>query len=252
MTRQTAYMTEMKDITGYSHYLAMKSQMSGMLVFDGHKATSEETSLRQECRRMSDRISLELSVCKEEEISLLLECYETMYRLGYSRMPDRRFIDTHRRRILDAWRRGNRRIAESQVYEISEEARRELSDRWLAALMEHGCFPGVTAYENYQRLALIMRENLDKELGDDADNAKHGWYEHNRVGDLSTLGSMILRSYRRFVGSLFPVILGFDEKMELDNRILSELSTRIDLTPHDRAAYRMALEFNKQLAETYQ
>ena len=60
-------MTEVKDITGYSHYLAMKSQMSGMLVYDGHKATSEETSLRQECRRMSDRISLELSVCKEEE-----------------------------------------------------------------------------------------------------------------------------------------------------------------------------------------
>lgn len=47
MTRQTAYMTEVRDITGYSHYLAMKSQMSGMLVFDGHKATSEETSLRR-------------------------------------------------------------------------------------------------------------------------------------------------------------------------------------------------------------
>ncbi len=111
MTRQAEYMTEVKDITGYSHYLAMKSQMSGMLVYDGHKATSEETSLRQECRRMSDRISLELSVCKEEEIAMLLECFETMYRLGYRRMPDCRFIDTHRRRILDAWRCGNRRIA---------------------------------------------------------------------------------------------------------------------------------------------
>lgn len=179
-------MTEVKDITGYSHYLAMKSQMSGMLVYDGHKATSEETSLRQECRRMSDRISLELSVCKEEEIAMLLECFETMYRLGYRRMPDCRFIDTHRRRILDAWRCGNRRIAESQVYEISEEARRELSDRWLAALMEHSCFPGVTAYENYQRLALIMREDIGLRIDGDAEELKRRWYDFNRIDDLAS------------------------------------------------------------------
>lgn len=249
MTRQAEYMTEVKDITGYSHYLAMKSQMSGMLVYDGHKATSEETSLRQECRRMSDRISLELSVCKEEEISLLLECFETMYRLGYSRMPDRRFIDTHRRRILDAWRCGNRRIAESQVYEISEDARRELSDRWLAALMEHSCFPGVTAYENYQRLALIMREDVGSRIDGDAEELKCRWYDFNRIDDLASESTSILKSYRRFVSSLFPEVLDFDEQTALDNRLLAELSRRRDLTPHDRAAYRLALEYNKEIAE---
>ncbi len=249
MTRQAAYVTEVKDITGYSHYLAMKSQMSGMLVYDGHKATSEETSLRQECRRMSDRISLELSVCKEEEISLLLECFETMYRLGYSRMPDRRFIDTHRRRILDAWRCGNRRIAESQVYEISEEARRELSDRWLAALMEHGCFPGVTAYENYQRLALMMREDIESRIDGDAEELKRRWYDFNRIDDLASESTSILKSYRRFASSLFPEVLDFDEQTALDNRLLAELSRRRDLTPHDRAAYRLALAFNRAMFE---
>ena len=37
-----------------------------------------------------------------------------------------------------------------------------------------------------------------------------------------------------FIGSLFPTVLDFDEKMELKNRIIAELSTRPNLAPYDR------------------
>ena len=105
----------------------------------------------------------------------------------------------------------------------------------------HNRFPDATTYENYQRLALIMHENLPEET-------KYTWYEHNRIGDLSSPGSTILRSYRRFANALFPDILDYDEHVSLDNKILEELCTRKDLNPYDRKAFRLALSFNKAMA----
>ncbi len=113
--------------------------------------------------------------------------------------------------------------------------------------MEHSCFPGVTAYENYQRLALIMREDIGLRIDGDAEELKRRWYDFNRIDDLASESTSILKSYRRFVSSLFPEVLDFDEQTALDNRLLAELSRRRDLTPHDRAAYRLALEYNKEI-----
>ena len=263
----TANLGDIKSITAYTHWLVMRGQLAGNLSFDGHSTTAEETLVAEKCRKLCDRISRYLAVCKENEIPELIECYDIAYRIGNRHMPDNAFIDRHKRRVLKAWKSGDRSIEESSVFGIvapevtynpakaGEEyvtAYLSIKGKWLTTLTRHNYFPNVTAYENYQRLALIMRESLDKELGYDADNAKRKWYEHNRVEDFSTLGSMVLRSYRRFIGSLSPSLLDFDEKLELDNRIISELSTRTDLDPYDREAFRMALEFNRQLTETYQ
>lgn len=262
----TANLGDIRSITAYTHWLVMRGQLAGNLRFDGHSATAEETLVAEKCRKLCDRISRYLAVCKENEIPELIECYDIAYRVGNRRMPDNAFIDRHKRRVLKAWKSGDRSIEESSVFgivapEVSyhpEKADKEyvraylqIKEKWLATLIRHNYFPNVTAYENYQRLALIMRESLDKELGYDADNVKHGWYKRNRIEELSTLGSMILRSYRSFTGSLYPAMLDFDEKMDIDNRIISELSTRPDLDPYDREAFRMALEFNQQLTETY-
>ena len=96
-----------------------------------------------------------------------------------------------------------------------------------------------------------MRENLTDCFNGDtgrAEKAKHGLYDYNKVEDLSTLGSQILRSYRLFVSSLFPDVLAYDEMMALDNNILLELSNRPDLDLYDRKAFLLALEYNKKLA----
>ena len=93
----------------------------------------------------------------------------------------------------------------------------------------------------------MMRENLDRELGKNADTVKRRWYERNRVEDLSKLSSQILKSYRRFVNALFPSVLDYQEQLRLDNCLLSELYGRPDLPPHDRQAFQWALEYNKQL-----
>lgn len=249
-------MIDINEIAGLSHYLAMRNQMAGALVFDGHAPTPEEEDIKRDCRQLSDRICIELSGCKEEDIPILLECYDLTYRMGYSRMPDMKFIERNRKRIIQAWENGNRGIEESVVFSIlstpcgqtygTDNKRRSntyclLLDRWTNTLRMHNRFPDATTYENYQRLALIMHENLPEET-------KYTWYEHNRIEDLSSPGSTILRSYRRFANALFPDILDYDEHVSLDNKILEELCTRKDLNPYDRKAFRLALSFNKAMA----
>lgn len=151
-------------------------------------------------------------------------------------------------------------MAESQVFGIvalevtyhPENADREyaaayrtLKDKWIATLKRYSRFPDATTYENYQRLALMKRENLDRELGHEADEIKRRWYVRHRVDDLSTLRTTLLRSYRRFASSLFPSVRTYEEVITLDNRILSDLSTRADLSLYDHNAFRLDLQFNQ-------
>lgn len=252
---------DIKSLTAYSHYLVMKAQLSGNLCFDGHKPSEEERRIAEECRLLSSKISRLLDVCRLNEVPDLLEYYDVLYRIGNRCTPDSSFISGHKLRVFKAWKAGDRRIEESQVFGIIApqvtyhpetadkayfEAYQSIKERWITTLGKHDRFPDATTYENYQRLALMMRENLDKELGALADAVKRRWYECNRVDDLTTLGTLILRSYRRFASSLFAHVLDYKEVTALDSRILTILSTRPDLSHYDRNAYRLALKFNQE------
>lgn len=294
-----------KEITAYTHWLAMRGQLAGNFCFDGHKASEEETLVVEECRMLCENVSKHLNYCKVNELPDLLECYDTAYRIGYKRLPNSDFINRHKRRVLRAWKAGDRSIEESSVFGIvapeaschPEKNDREylnaylsIKEKWLATLLKHNYFPKVSAYENYQRLSLIMRENLDQYFDEvtagygattrassistvststncmsvydrttrvssvssisvhvTAEEIKRRLYKHNKVDNLSILSTTILRSYLRFIDSLFPTMLDFDEKIELDNRILTELTTRSDLDPYDCETFRLALELNKKL-----
>lgn len=250
-----------RTITAYTHYLAMSGQAAGNLRFDGHPATADETQVAEQCRWLCDKISSYIEVCKENDIPDLLECYDIAYRIGNKCMPDRVFINRYKRRVLKAWKVGHKGIEESSIFgmlasEVSNymvgtdmgyiTTYLSIKERWISTLVKHDYFPNVTSYENYQRLSFLMRENLTQELGYNAEDLKRRWYEHNQVEDLSTLNSPILRSYRRFVCSLFPNVMDFDKKMELDNKIIAELTSRTDIDPYDREAFRLALELNKE------
>ncbi len=93
----------------------------------------------------------------------------------------------------------------------------------------------------------MVRENIDTEFGTRSESVKRRWYDCNKIEAFSKVSSPILRSYRRFASSLFPAVLDYETQLDLDNRILSELSTRTDLTPHDREAFAMALQYNEEL-----
>ena len=238
------------------------TQLIGNLCFDGHKPTEEENRIAEECRLLCEKISRKLNICRISDIPELLDYYDITYRIGNKTLPDKAFISSHKKRVFKAWKAGDREIAESTIFGIiapevayhPERADKEyltayqsIKQKWIATLRKFERFPDATSYENYQRLALMMRENIDREMGGDSNNIKRRWYGRNRVEDLSKLSSQLLKSYRRFVNALFPSVLDYKEQLRLDNCILSELSTRRDLDPYDRQAFRLSFENNKKL-----
>ncbi len=256
-------MVDVKSISSYCHYLMMKGQLSGNFCFDGHLPSKEEDSVAEQCSRICDRIANSLDICPINEIPELLDYYDIAYRIGNKCLPDKTIIGKHKHRVFNAWNAGDRTIEESAVYgmimpEVAyhpESADRQyyvayhtLKDKWILTLKRYDYFPEVTTYENYLRLALMMRENIDGECGDKSESIKRRWYDHNRIDDFSKVSTAILRSYRRFASSLFPAVFDYETQLNLDNRILSELSTRTDLNPHDREAFAMALLYNSQMA----
>ena len=90
-----------------------------------------------------------------------------------------------------------------------------------------------------------MRENLDRELGRDAEDTKRRWYKRTRINDLLSFSTQLLKSYRRFVSFLFFHVLDYKEVTKLDNSILEELATRRDFSPYDCEVFALALEYNK-------
>lgn len=213
-----------EELIAQAHYMVVKSQADGNLTFDGHSKSLKELDNESRCRSLCARMERALTTCALEEVTGLLEMYDLLYRIGYGNMPDQRFMADQRQRVYTAWRSGNRNIQESQIYNILKKAVNgralctKMLKNWVRILCVHKCFPNVTAHENYQRLALIMRENVDSLIvnssivseasyGKTAKDLKREWYEANRVDDLSVLSTPLLKSYRTIINSLFPIPL---------------------------------------------
>lgn len=253
-----------KSLKSYSHYLIMKAQLSGNLCFDGHIPSQEERQIAEQCRRVCERISQAIDFCKVSDVPELLDYYDMAYRIGNKCLPDSTLIKKQKQRVFKAWKEGDQEIAESAIYgmllpeiRFSKEtadknysaAINSIKGKWINTLKEYGRFPKTTTYENYRRLSYMMRENLDRELDINAERAKHKWYELNKIDDLTIVSSLILIAYRRFATSLFPTVLDYDSQIAIDNRLLRELSTREDLVPYDREAFRMAMEYNRVIMQ---
>lgn len=241
-----------------TQYVIMKAQLAGNMVFDGHAQTAEERNNADECRKLCCKVECQLQSCNANEIPILLSCYDSLYMVGYRRMPDGNLTNRYKRRVIEAWKRGDKTIEESDVFGLiafdcaypsansdSEYVSlyRSIKEKWLDTLTKFDRFVGVTTKESYERLVLITRENLDNRFGADSSKMKRRWYKANKVSDLSILTTTILSTYRRFISTLSPEVLTHDEQISIDILILKELSSRPDLYPYARDAYRLALDY---------
>lgn len=247
-----------------AQYIIMKAQLAGNMVFDGHTQSEEEKKNAEECRQLCGKVESLLQSCKANEIPVLLSCYEILYIVGYRRMPDNNLVDPYKQRVIDVWKQGDKTIEESDVFRLiaykgaystgnsnSEYVclYHSIKEKWLDSLSIADYFPDVTPKENYERLSLIMRENLDSCFGANSSKIKHKWYNANKVSDLSAFSSTILCSYRRFITALYPDVLTNNEQLSLEIHILKELSSRHDVDPYAREGYRLALIYNNQAYE---
>lgn len=241
-----------------TQYIIMKAQLAGNMVFDGHAQTAEERNNADECRMLCSKVERQLQSCKINEIPILLSCYDFLYMVAYRRMPTGNLSNRYKRRVIEAWKRGDKTIEESDIFSLiafdcaysyddscSEYVSlyRSIKENWLHSLSKFDRFPDVSTKENYERLTLIMRENLDSRFDAESSKMKRKWYNANKVSDLSSLTTTILSTYRRFISTLSPEVLPISEQLSLDTLILNELSSRSDLDPYAREAYRLALDY---------
>lgn len=260
-TRRQTPMETTQMLVDHVQYILSKAQLAGNMVFDGHAQSTEERNNADECRKLCCKVERQLQSCNANEIPILLSCYESLYMVGYRRMPDGNLSDQYKRRVIDAWKRGDKSIEESDVFGLiafdcaysygnscSEYVSlyRSIKEDWLDTLTKFDRFPGVTAKENYERLNLIMRENLDSRFGAESSKMKRKWYNANKVPDLSIFTTTILSTYRRFISALSPEVLTHSEQLSIGTFILKELSSRHDLDPYAREAYRLVLVYNSQ------
>ena len=260
MTTSYSRITEsVEDLLAKAHYMVAKCRVDGNFTFDGHHKTVEETDNESRCRSLCLRIERTLQTCREEEIPELLEMYALLYRVGYGKAPSQDFLTTQRTRVYAAWRSGNRNIQESQIYTL---LKKSISGRplvnnmlknWVRTLLRHSHFPNVTTHENYLRLSLVMRDNINTLIAGSqiispcsynevAKELNREWYKANRVEDLSTLGTPLLKNYRSFINSLFPVVIDYERLRNLDSVILENILVRHDLNPYDRKTFTFAFD----------
>lgn len=247
------------DIVSRTHLIVMRAQIAGNFMLDGHEPTDEEVGIQMDAAKLANHVEHLLDICKDEDIVTLADCFDNVYRIGYKKMPAPSYIYRLHRRAFDAWKSGNKKIEESSVFtmialkmtnprikvdEDQKQAYCMILDRWVEIVDKFGRFPDVTTYENYIRLSL-MRGHRIKDYYQDPTEIRRRWYEKNKVEDLSELSPMILQSYRRFISSMWPDVISFEDQLEIDNRILLELTGRQDLDPRDREACRLALHFNE-------
>lgn len=119
-----------------------------------------------------------------------------------------------------------------------------IQEQWINSLNEHNSFPDVDSYERYQRLALLMRDHNISCINGNPKSVKKKWYEQNKIANLSTISSNILKSYRLFITSLFPDVLPIFKMMVQDNAVLNELIARRDLSTYERDTFKLALNHN--------
>lgn len=248
----------MESIRSYSHYLIMKGQFIGLTTIDGHKPTVEEIEVRGEIRRTCDKIAKILPNCTANDISSLTDYYSLLHTIGFCRLPEASLLEKQRDRLLRSWKSGDKAIEESDVYGVlsdsahnplspmstaSSQAFNKLREDWVKTLKRNNSFPNIDTFERYNRLALIMRDNVDSYFGGDCTVAKEAWFEKNKITQYSTVSTKILTAYRQFVCSLFPAVLSSREMKKLDIEVLNELVKRKDLNNYDLKAYQLALAF---------
>lgn len=249
----------MDSLVEYSQYLALKGQNIGLTTFDGHTLSPKEANLKDEIKRVCQQIILKLQNCETIDIAALTDSYTMLYMIGFRSMPDLSFVEKQRNRLFDCWMSGDRTIEESQLYgmmisavpnpsaimpKVQREAFFNIQGQWINTLSKHNSFPEVDTYERYQRLALLMRDRNISCISGNPKSAKKKWYEQNKIVNISTISSKILKSYRLFITSLFPDVLPISKMMNQDNAVLNELIARRDLSAYEHDTFKLALDYN--------
>lgn len=174
----------------------------------------------------------------------LLSGYDYTYRMC-NREPDVDFIRKVRRRAIQRWIGGDRRISQTAVVLlIADEIDSQASDiderysqyyfsiqgEWIDELNRYNRFQHISPREAYQRLNHLLNSDLSAYVGHSEQHAvKCRWTKANIESDLTVLDTQSIMEYISFLRT--ARIHRIADTTEHITASLAELATRPDLHP---------------------
>ncbi len=205
---------EIDSLISQARQLLSRYQTAGGGKIDGHRASVEEQTAAIEVRDLADSIAAMMPTADPDSLDTLMDLHDILHRMGYYRAPSPELHSAARRRFVDAWLHGDKRISATRVAAlIGKQIRHNQADLppkmidwycrtmgdWCSQLSYADSFADIPPVENYNRLTIMLNENLWAYIPGDQTSAKRRWINANTVSDPSTLSPAVRDAYDSFM-----------------------------------------------------
>lgn len=194
--------------------LLSRYQAAGGGDIDSHRSSVEERAAAIEIRNLTDSIAAMLPTADADSLDTLIELHDILHRMGYYRAPSSELHSAARQRFVEAWLHGDKRISATRVAAlVAKQIRRNQDDvspkmldwycrtmgDWCAQLYYADRFSDLPPAENYNRLTIMLNENLWAYIPGDQTSAKRRWINANTVSDPASLSPTVRDAYDSFI-----------------------------------------------------
>ena len=205
---------EIDSLISQARQLLSRYQTAGGGKIDGHRASVEEQTAAIEVRDLADSIAAMMPTADPDSLDTLMDLHDILHRMGYYRAPSPELHSAARRRFVDAWLHGDKRISATRVAAlVGKQIRHNQADLppkmidwycrtmgdWCSQLSYADSFADIPPVENYNRLTIMLNENLWAYIPGDQTSAKRRWINANTVSDPSTLSPAVRDAYDSFM-----------------------------------------------------
>lgn len=250
------------EVEGYQCLLYKLYECSGGLCIP-RKATRELISIEKELQCWCAAVKNNLMGAPLRYIGMLVDRFAITHRTINGVSPSCNFLRNVRLGAVKRWVNGDKEVSLTDIMQLLKAEvygdMRSLDSKycmfyfgqineWVNELQWKGFFPGIGTAEIYQRLHILMSEDLVGQFGfgPSENQAKHRWASIYKIPDISTLDTPSLKQYIPFalassrISNLSPAL----QKEEYIH-LFTELASRPDLNPFFREAIHLDLELKR-------
>jgi len=256
------------EVEGYSIYLLKLYERAGGFKLQ-QRVTREMKAIESELRLWCGKVKDMLMDAPLPDFHMLIASYDLPYRIVYRQAPSEDFMRQVRINAVQRWAKGDKSITSTIIAKIlwdeiySQNFRTlekkyglfyfSLINDWVKELQRTDTFAGISQFETFLRLRILMTEDLFAEYGSKgAAQDKRKWAKYHQVSDLSNLDTPTLRCYIGFSNAASDVrAIPMKEQFADYIRLHTELDRRDDLDPYLHEALKIDIalkqEFLKEL-----
>lgn len=229
------------------------------------RVTREMKAIEAELRVWCGKVKDMLMDAPLPDLHVLIASYDLPYRMVYRQAPSENFMRQVRINAVQRWAKGDKSISSTviakilwdEIYSRSFKTLEKkyglfyfgLINDWVEELQRTDTFAGISPFETFMRLRILMTEELFAEYGSKgAAQDKRRWAKSHQVSDLSNLDTPTLRCYIGFSNAASNVkAIPMKEQFTDYIRLHTELIGREDLDPYLHEALKIDIALKQEL-----